>query len=201
VLSDIGADAIKTGMLGSASVIEAVSDELKERGGGIPLVVDPVMVAKGGAALIEDPAIEALRKKLLPLAFLLTPNIPEAERLTGIAPLNDDDALQAAEKLAALGVKHVLFKGGHAEGAHVRDRLIDCATGALTAFESARIETRHTHGTGCTLATAIACGLGAGKPLQSAVAEAHAFVHEAIRTAPGFGHGHGPLNHLSARKP
>lgn len=192
-LTDIGADAIKTGMLGSAGMVTMVADTLAEYAPGIPLVVDPVMVAKGGARLLDRDAVDALTTRLLPMAALVTPNLPETEALTGIAPVDDASVRNAAMAFQAMGCRRVLFKGGHAEDATVRDVL--WADGAVTAFEAPRQDTRHTHGTGCTLATAIACGLAQGRDLPDAVGRAHAYVQNAIRTAPGLGSGHGPLNH------
>ena len=193
-LGDIGADAIKTGMLGDAVMVETVADALKDH--AAPIVVDPVMVAKGGAKLLADAAVAAIRTRLLPLATLVTPNLPECEALIGFAPVTDADARRAAAAFRALGVRHVLFKGGHAPGAVVRDILVDGETEKLMALEAPRQETRHTHGTGCTLASAIASGLAQGLPLADAVRRAHAYVQAAIRTAPGLGKGHGPLNHF-----
>ena len=194
VLEDIGADAIKTGMLHSAAVIEAVAEVLRAEGAGIPVVVDPVMVAKGGAALLEDEAVATLKSTLLPLAALLTPNIPEAEALTG-RTIADDRAMQAAgEALMAAGARAVLVKGGHLEGALVRDLLI--TPDGTRVFENPRIDTVHTHGTGCTLASAIAAGLAQGLPISGAVGRAEAYLHEAIRRAPGYGGGHGPVAHM-----
>lgn len=194
VLGDIGADAIKTGMLHSAAVIEAVAEVLRAEGAGIPVVVDPVMVAKGGAALLEDEAAATLKSALLPLAALLTPNIPEAEALTGVT-IGDERAMQAAgDALMAAGARAVLVKGGHMEGAVVRDLLV--AADGTRVFENPRIDTVHTHGTGCTLASAIAAGLAQGLPVADAVGRAEAYLHEAIRQAPGLGGGHGPVAHM-----
>jgi len=192
-LSDIGADAIKTGMLGNAEMVEMVAATLAEHAPDIPLVVDPVMVAKGGSSLLDASAITALKKKLLPLATLVTPNLPEAEALTGIYPGSEHRIRNAAMVFKMTGVNSVLFKGGHGEGAIVRDVL--WSGDDLVPFEAPRIDTRHTHGTGCTLATAIACGLAEGRALPEAVERAIAYVQNAIRTAPGIGVGHGPLNH------
>lgn len=192
-LSDIGADAIKTGMLGSAEMVEMVAQTLIEHAPGIPLVVDPVMVAKGGSKLLDDAAVESLKKRLLSLATLITPNLPEAEVLTGIYPESEHRIRNAAMVFKMLGVECVLFKGGHGEGATVRDML--WSAGEYVLFEVSRQDTRHTHGTGCTLATAIACGLAQERTLLDAVGRAHLFLQNAIRTAPGLGRGHGPLNH------
>ncbi len=192
-LSDIGADAVKTGMLGSAEMAGTVAAALERHAPAIPLVVDPVMVAKGGARLIDEDAVAALKTRLLPLAALVTPNLPEAEALTGILPVDDNRVRDAARAFAAMGARNVLFKGGHGDGEIVRDVL--WAGGDFIVFEATRQHTSHTHGTGCTLATAIAGGLAQGLPLSEAVRRAHAYVQDAIRTAPRLGHGHGPLNH------
>lgn len=192
VLDDIGADAIKTGMLGEAGTVEAVAAIL-EGAPDVAAVIDPVMVAKGGAALIGDRAVEVLKRRLVPRAALLTPNAPEAEVLTGIAVASLEDQRRAAEALLKAGAKAVLMKGGHLPGARVIDLLVTPA--GETAFEAERIATRHTHGTGCTLASACAAGLAQGMPLEAAVARAWAYVQEAIARAPGFGRGDGPLDH------
>lgn len=199
VLSDIGADCLKTGMLHSSAVIETVTETIHGHGAGVPLVVDPVMVAKGGHALLQDEAVESLKQLLLPRATLLTPNIPEAELLSGLRITDTDSQYEAALALLALGPQAVLLKGGHLDGPFVRDLLLEAAPDGGTPREfllqSTRLETRHTHGTGCTLASAIAAGLAQGLALQAAVERAHAYVHQAIARAPGLGQGHGPLNH------
>lgn len=192
-LSDIGADAIKTGMLGSAEMVRVVAETLVEHAPGIPLVVDPVMVAKGGSPLLDDEAVDVIKKLLLPLAALVTPNLPEAQVLTGVLPSSDHRVRNAAMAFKLMGVENVLFKGGHGDGAVVRDTL--WTGGEFLDFDAPRQDTPHTHGTGCTLATAIACGLAQGRTLTDAVARAHAYVQNAIATAPGLGGGHGPLNH------
>lgn len=191
VLSDIGADAIKTGMLGDAATVELVAQLLDEA--RVPAVVDPVMVAKGGASLLAQAAVAAVRELLIPRAALLTPNAPEAEALTGLTVMSADDLRRAGEALLAMGAKAVLMKGGHVPGGRLTDILMTPA--GETVFESERIETRHTHGTGCTLASACAAGLAQGLPLTDAVARGWAYVQEAIARAPGFGQGHGPLDH------
>jgi hydroxymethylpyrimidine/phosphomethylpyrimidine kinase len=191
VLSDIGADAIKTGMLGNAQTVDLVAELLDEA--GAPAVIDPVMVAKGGASLLAEAAVAAVRERLVPRAALLTPNAPEAEALTGLTVATPDDQRRAGEALLALGARAVLMKGGHVTGARVVDVLMTPA--GETLFESERIETRHTHGTGCTLASACAAGLAQGLPLTEAVARGWAYVQEAIARAPGLGQGHGPLDH------
>jgi hydroxymethylpyrimidine/phosphomethylpyrimidine kinase len=191
VLGDIGADAVKTGMLGDAATIEAVCDALA--GCVAPLVVDPVMVAKGGARLLSSGAVAVLIARLLPLAAVVTPNLPEAEALTGL-PIDDLAGMQrATEALLRMGAPAVLLKGGHLRGNTLTDLL---ATGAETeAFAAPRIASRHTHGTGCTLASAVATGLAQGMTLRDAVLRARAYVRAAIAGAPGYGGGHGPLNH------
>ena len=191
-LADPGADAIKTGMLGDAAVIEAVADALA--GTSLPLVIDPVMAAKGGSELLARSAIDTLKVRLLPLATLLTPNLPEAELLAGITIGDEASMRHAVELLLTLGVPAVLLKGGHARGDIVLD-LLATETGVVE-FRRPRIATRHTHGTGCTLATAIACGLAAGLSLPDAVTRARDYLQAAIAAAPGLGAGHGPLGHL-----
>jgi hydroxymethylpyrimidine/phosphomethylpyrimidine kinase len=193
VLTDIGADALKTGMLHSAEVIDTAVASFRKHASGVPLVVDPVMVAKGGHRLLLTEAETALRDRLLPMAALLTPNLPEAEVLVGFPVRVEADMKRAAEKLVALGAGAVLMKGGHLEGDRVVDLLVH--DGTVDRFEDARIRSRSTHGTGCTLASAIAAGLAQKMGLRDAVARARAYVREAIATAPGYGTGHGPLNH------
>jgi hydroxymethylpyrimidine/phosphomethylpyrimidine kinase len=192
VLDDIGADAIKTGMLGDAATVEAVAEVL-DRAAGVPAVIDPVMLAKGGTALLSAQAVTAFERLLLPRAALLTPNAPEAEALTGFPVQDLDGQRRAGEALMAAGAGAVLVKGGHIPGERVVDVLI--APGGETLLEGPRIDSRHTHGTGCTLASACAAGLAQGMALEDAVARAWAYVAEAIRHAPGLGAGHGPLDH------
>jgi hydroxymethylpyrimidine/phosphomethylpyrimidine kinase len=193
VLDDIGADAVKTGMLHDSGVIETVYTVLEERAAVVPLVLDPVMVAKGGAPLIQMDAIDALKRRLVPRAAVLTPNLPEAEILAG-RPIADLAAMrEAATALLGLGCRAVLLKGGHLAGDTVHDIL---ATGSgLREWQSPRIASRHTHGTGCTLASAIAAGLAQGMTVDAAVERARDYVQRAIASAPGFGRGHGPLDH------
>ena len=193
VLTDIGADALKTGMLHSAEVIGTVAASFTSHAPGVPLVVDPVMIAKGGQRLLLTEAEAALRDVLLPMATLLTPNLPEAEVLVGFPVRVEADMRRAAEKLAILGAKAVLMKGGHLEGDRVVDLLF--CDGEFERFEDARIASRSTHGTGCTLASAIAASLAQKMSLHDAVARARRYVRRAIETAPGYGRGHGPLNH------
>jgi len=193
VLDDIGADAIKTGMLHDAAVIDTVAAVLAERAPLTPLVLDPVMVAKGGAPLIQPEAIDALKTRLLPRATVLTPNLPEAEILCGRKIADVLAMRKAARSLLALGCGAVLLKGGHLAGDIVHDVLATRA--GFEEWTSPRIDTRHTHGTGCTLASAIAAGLAQGMEVVAAVARARDYVQRAIASAPRLGHGHGPLDH------
>lgn len=199
VLDDIGADAVKTGMLHDAAVIETVAAVLEERAAAVPLVVDPVMAAKGGARLIEPDAVETLKRRLIARATVLTPNLPEAEILCGAA-IGDVAAMQrAGEVLLKLGCGAVLVKGGHLAGDTVTDVL--ATRSGFRLWESPRIDTRHTHGTGCTLASAIAAGLAQGLDTETAVDRARTYVQRAIATAPGLGRGHGPLDHAHPLRP
>jgi hydroxymethylpyrimidine/phosphomethylpyrimidine kinase len=196
VLEDIGADCIKTGMLYDAAVIDVVVEVIRLRADGMLLVVDPVVAASDGTRLLDAAAVDTLKRQLIPRATMLTPNLPEAEILTGMR-LNDvGDMQSAAEALVTLGSRYVLVKGGHMSGAIVRDVFL--GDGQMTVIESPRIETRHTHGTGCTLASGIAVGLAQGMAPLPAVRRARSYLTEAIRSAPGFGSGHGPLNHTHA---
>jgi hydroxymethylpyrimidine/phosphomethylpyrimidine kinase len=196
VLGDIGADCIKTGMLHSAEVIQAVVAALPA---DVPLIADPVMVAKGGAPLLQPDAVETLKALLVPRAALLTPNLPEAEVLCGFEIKTDMDRMRAADKILQMGAGALLLKGGHATGAfgsmseEIEDWLF--TNDDFCTFKSARIFSKNTHGTGCTLASAIACGIAQGLGLKEAVARARDYVRKAIETAPQFGEGHGPLNH------
>lgn len=191
VLDDIGADAVKVGMLGDAPTARAVADVLE--GVRAPRVIDPVMIAKGGARLLDSDALEVMRGRLVPLADLLTPNAPEAEALTGLKVADPDGQRAAGRRLMDLGARAVLMKGGHVGTGEVTDILM--STSGEVVLTSPRIATRNTHGTGCTLASAIAAGLAQGLPLEIAVRRASAYVAEAIRRAPGFGAGSGPLDH------
>jgi hydroxymethylpyrimidine/phosphomethylpyrimidine kinase len=200
VLKDLGADCIKLGMLHRADIIDAVCDGLDKFAPNVPVVVDPVMVAKGGARLLEPSAQDALVRRIVPRAHVLTPNLPEAEALTGKSAPEAARAQELAEALLALGCHAALVKGGHRDDEEVMDLLLEKGKNPV-CFISKRIETRHTHGTGCTLASAIAVGIAQGLPLDQAVGRARAYVLEAIRTAPGYGSGHGPLNHTHTVKP
>jgi len=193
MLDDIGADCIKTGMLHDSAITNAIADLLERKAAHLPLVVDPVMVATGGRRLLDTAAVATLKRRLIVMAALLTPNLPEAEVLIGHQVRSREAMMEAAYMLPTIGCKAVLLKGGHLEGPTVVD-ILATAEGA-EVFESPRIDTRHTHGTGCTLASAIATGLAQGLSMRDAVVRARAYVQAAIRTAPGFGRGQGPLNH------
>lgn len=194
VLADIGADAIKTGMLHSADVIEVVVRVLEKRAPSIPLVVDPVMIAKGGTSLLDDTALFALRRRLVPRAALVTPNAPEAAALAQRKVETEADMSAAADAILNLGASAVLIKGAHLPGDELLD-LLRTADGEQLEFRQSRIDTPHTHGTGCTLASAIASGIAEGLTLRDSVNRAEAYVRKAILQAPGFGQGHGPLDH------
>lgn len=192
VLDDIGADAIKTGMLGEAAAIEAIARALGDHP-ALPLVLDPVMLAKGGATLAGTAAVAAMKRSLIPMAALITPNVPEAEVLAGTRIPDLATMQDVAVSLLTLGASAVLLKGGHLPGGTVVDVL--ATQEGVEAFSAPRIDSKHTHGTGCTLASAIAAGLAQGMGLRGAVVRARAYVRAAIAAAPGFGAGHGPLDH------
>lgn len=193
VLSDVPPAAAKTGALGSPAVVEAVAARMASF--DCPLVVDPVMISKHGLALIAEEARAALIAKLLPAAFLVTPNLFEAESLTGIPATSVESMEQAARALQTMGARNVLIKGGHLDGP-ATDLLVE-STGRVHHFTATRIDTPNTHGTGCTYSAAITACLAKGIPLPVAVARAKQYIHEAIRTNPSLGHGHGPLNHFA----
>ena len=193
VLSDLGADCIKTGMLHNAKVIEAVSEAIEKDGGKKYLVVDPVMVAKGGQELLELSALQALKSYMIVRADLLTPNIPEAELLTGLEISDLDTMRRAANAILEMGSKAVLLKGGHLKDETLTDILV--TKDAEKIYSGPRLLTKHTHGTGCSMASAVATGIAQGNTLEMAVQRARNYVFTAIKTAPQFGKGHGPLNH------
>jgi hydroxymethylpyrimidine/phosphomethylpyrimidine kinase len=193
VLEDMPPDAAKTGALGSAEMVDAVARAAA--GFGFPLVVDPVMVSKHGLPLLPEAAVHAIREHLLRRAALVTPNIPEAEALTGIAIRTLDDMRLAARRICAMGARAALIKGGHARGEDSTDILFDGAE--WHDFPAPRVATRHTHGTGCTFSAAIAAGLARGLALAEAVERAKRFIQEAILTNPGLGRGAGPVNHFA----
>ena len=194
-LDDISADAIKLGMLHSAELIGVVAEVLRDYP-EIPIVADPVMVAKGGAALLQSAAVGALSAEVLPLAAIITPNTEEAGVLLGAPVETDEQAFEAATALSERFNTAVLLKGGHLSGAGVCNLLLQPGHGP-ERYVSPRLDTQHTHGTGCTLASAISAGVAQGLQLSQAVAHACQFVHAAIANAPGFGQGHGPIDHLN----
>lgn len=193
VLDDIGADAIKIGMIGEVAAAKAIGDVLRSHAAGVPIVLDPVLIATSGDALAGAGVAGVILKDLAPLASLITPNADEAAALTGLSIKSPDDLVRAGEALLKAGAKAALVKGGHLKGAEIIDALV--TRNGAAAFANVRIETKSTHGTGCTLASAIATGIAQGLELESAVERAIAYVREAILTAPGFGGGAGPLNH------
>lgn len=189
---DLGTDALKTGMLFSSEIIEAVSERIRYFNWK-NLVIDPVMVAKGGAKLLKDDAIHALKEKLIPNAAVITPNIPEAEIIVDAKIETIDDRKKAAKAIIDMGAKSVVMKGGHEEGRDVIDLFYDGEV--FTELVSPRIETRHTHGTGCTFSAAITAELAKGKEIREAVLTGKEFIRAAIETELGIGKGHGPTNH------
>ena len=191
VMSDIGADAIKIGMIGDVETATIIEAALKKY--SVPVILDPVLIATSGHALASDGVAAFIRDKLAPLAALITPNTDEAFALTGVAIANRDGLIAAGEALVALGAGAALVKGGHVPGETVEDALVT-PDGART-YSNPRIDTTSTHGTGCTLASAVATGLAQGMALPAAVKRAIDYVHKAIAAAPGYGAGHGPLNH------
>ena len=192
-LEDLGADAVKTGMMADAPIIEAAADALDAQASGVPWVIDPVMVSTARDRLLDEDAVSALKDRLVSRAALTTPNTTEAGMLTGLSVDNADTMAAAGRAILETGAGAALITGGHLEGEIVCDVLV--TNDGSEYFESPRIESTNTHGTGCTLASAIATGLAQGMGLRDAIIRARAYVHEAIRTAPGFGSGHGPLNH------
>ncbi len=191
IVSDIGVDMAKTGMLASSEVMKTIAAAISEY--GIPLIADPVMVAKGGAALLEKEAIATLISDIVPLSHLITPNLPEAELLTSAKITSIADQEKAGQRLLTMGARAALIKGGHGEGEEIVDILVT-PSGTLH-FPTERIDTRHTHGTGCTLSAAIATCLAQENDLPKAIAKAKKYLHKAITLAPKIGKGHGPLNH------
>jgi hydroxymethylpyrimidine/phosphomethylpyrimidine kinase len=196
-LTDIGADAIKIGMLGNAATVKAVATALKKHAKKIPVVLDPVMISTSGHTLLAPNAVSAMVKELFPLATLVTPNIPEAKALAHLRSSKRNDAEAAARKLIEMGAGAALIKGGHATKSTIDDVMV--WNGGVEVYAFPRIKTKHTHGTGCTLSTAIACGLADGMSLPLATGKAREFVQAAIETAPGLGRGNGPLNHMPVR--
>lgn len=194
VLVDIGADAIKTGMLSNTEIIKKTASTLKKH--NIKnFVLDPVMVAKGGEHLLEEQAVSALKRNLIPLSTIITPNIPEAEVLSRLEIKSENDMIEAARKIISeTGAKAILVKGGHLDSEAITDILVTLES--IKKWQNKRIKTKNTHGTGCTLASAIATGLAQNMKMDEAIDRARKYVLKAIKTAPGYGKGYGPLNHL-----
>lgn len=199
VLFDVGADSIKTGMLHNAEVMSVIADVIDDTGFEGEVVVDPVMVASSGAKLIDDDALDTMRTILLPKATVVTPNMPEASLLVGRPVETFEDMTSAAKALIDMGASAAIVKGGHMAGDMLSDFVLTDTGESLTVTRK-KIDTRSTHGTGCSLASAIATGLAQGKRLDKAFEAAHKFVREAIRLAPGFGAGHGPLGHARVQR-
>ncbi|MCF3945647.1 bifunctional hydroxymethylpyrimidine kinase/phosphomethylpyrimidine kinase [Acidiphilium iwatense] len=195
VAADLGIDAVKTGMLGSAAMVAAVAGILAEIAPDTPIVIDPVIAATSGAALLAADARAVLLDRLMPMAALITPNRDEAAILSGHAVETPDDAVAAGRILCGRGARAVLVKGGHFAGDEAVDFLV--SGDEVTEFRQPRIVSRHTHGTGCTLASAIALGLGAGLGLREATGQARDFLQKVLLAAPGFGAGQGPLGHAA----
>jgi hydroxymethylpyrimidine/phosphomethylpyrimidine kinase len=193
VLDDIGANAVKTGMLANVEIVETVAAKLRERAVET-LVVDPVMAAKGGHKLLEGRAVAALIRELLPMALVVTPNRPEAEILTGREIRSWDDARAAAAQIVGMGARSVVIKGGHFDEHAATDLFYDGET--YHEFTSVRVDTRNTHGTGCTFASAIAAGLAKGFSTRDSIAQAKSYVTLAIQHSYDIGHGHGPVHHF-----
>jgi hydroxymethylpyrimidine/phosphomethylpyrimidine kinase len=194
VLEDIGADAVKTGMLSSVPIIEAVADRMKHWN-VTNLVVDPVMVAKGGDKLLRDDAVSALKQYLFPLALVVTPNLPEAEVLVGHPIKTWDDMREAAFEIRSWGVPNVVIKGGHREEDHQATDLLYDGTN-YREYSTNRVPTKNSHGTGCTFASALAATLAKGDNVQNSVAAAKAFVTKAPQESYNIGHGQGPVHHF-----
>ncbi len=193
-VSDIGVDAVKIGMLGSADIVRCVARALA--GVDAPIVLDPVLVATSGDMLGDDATLDAMRDEMFVLSSVITPNLPELSRIAGLPASSPDTIDEIARDIWARAGCAVLVKGGHGKGDRVTDYLIR-PPDATVAYEAARLDTTNTHGTGCTLAAALAHELGAGANLQDAITVARAFVRAAISNAPGFGQGHGPLGHAT----
>lgn len=196
VAADIGVDAVKIGMVGSAETVNGIADELASGAYGNSIVFDPVMIATSGSVLSDDRAVAAM-DRLARLSAIVTPNLPELAVLTAAPVDTPEQALAAGVSYAGRTGAHVLLKGGHAEGPLVVDRLVG-PDGEIARWENARIATRHTHGTGCTLASALAAGLAQGMALADATARAIAFVRASLEAAPGLGQGHGPMGQQHA---
>ncbi|MEM8539853.1 MAG: bifunctional hydroxymethylpyrimidine kinase/phosphomethylpyrimidine kinase [Pseudomonadota bacterium] len=199
VLSDIDVDAIKLGMLFSAPIIEGTAECLKSFKG--PIIADPVMIAKSGDKLLQDEAVDAMIQNILPIADLLTPNLPEAARLLGVdEAVSLDDMIAQGQQLLTMGPNAVLMKGGHSASDVCTDVLVD-ASGVVAALEAPRVNTTNTHGTGCTYSAAIAAHMAQGDGLKQALTAAHNYLQAAIKAANNIhiGHGHGPVHHFQGQ--
>lgn len=195
ILEDFDVKAIKTGMLFSSTIIREVSNRLKDT--KIPLIIDPVMIAKGGATLLQSDAIDAMVEDLFPIASIITPNIPEAEAISGISITNEEDLNKVAEKLLSFGPKVVIIKGGHlSEEKDAIDRVY-FQDGRTETFTAKRLPTKDTHGTGCTFSAAITAFIARGFSIEDAISEAKKYIHAAISHGLNLGHGHGPTNHFA----
>ncbi|MEK5269361.1 bifunctional hydroxymethylpyrimidine kinase/phosphomethylpyrimidine kinase [Aeribacillus sp. FSL K6-8394] len=198
IAEDLSPDAVKTGMLFNQEIIQTVSNKVQKHGWE-KIVVDPVMIAKGGHPLLEESAINALINDLIPLSFIVTPNIPEAEAITGIEIKSFDDRKEAAKKICQMGAKHVIIKGGHQpSGSEIIDLLFDGHD--FYEFKGNYVNTKHTHGTGCTFSAALTAELAKGKDVIEAVKTAKEFIHLAVENALGIGGGHGPTNHWAYKR-
>ncbi|KOS00251.1 bifunctional hydroxymethylpyrimidine kinase/phosphomethylpyrimidine kinase [Paenibacillus polymyxa] len=198
---DLGVDALKTGMLFNAGIIRLVSEQIRKFGWK-KVVVDPVMIAKGGAELLQLEAVQALKDDLLPLALVVTPNIPEAEALTGISIHTMEDRREAARHIISMGPKFVVIKGGHADESENSGQIVDLLFDgtAFTELSGKRVRTVHTHGTGCTFSAAITAELGKGMSVPEAISNGKAFIQAAIENTLSLGQGHGPTNHWAYRR-
>ncbi|EOT48648.1 phosphomethylpyrimidine kinase [Enterococcus sp. AZ150] len=197
IQADFPIQAYKTGMLFDATIIKQVAKQLDTQ--NMPIVVDPVMIAKGGASLLQLEAIEALKTNLLPIATICTPNLPEAEIISGIEITDDQSLQQAAKKILELGVQTVIMKGGHATGTQASDTVFSVNESPYR-LSTPRYETKHTHGTGCTFSAAITAHLAQGMSVKPAIIEAKKFIDRAIFDSLNLGHGHGPTNHFAYKK-
>lgn len=195
ILDDFDVSAIKTGMLFSSDIIRAVSERLQQE--KTPLIIDPVMIAKGGATLLKTEAMDAMITHLLPLATILTPNIPEAEQLTNTKITTIDDVHQAAALLLQMGPEMIIMKGGHIAEDHAATDRLYFKDGRVLTYSSQRIATKDTHGTGCTFSAAITAGIAYGLNVDEAIKQAKDFIFHAISDGLGIGHGHGPTNHFA----
>ena len=194
MLSDIGADAIKIGMLANKNIVEVVVNTLKAKAKKIPIIVDTVMLAKGGAKLLDKQGIEVLKEQLIPIAKIVTPNAPEAAEICNIKVESLDDMILAGRKIVTMGAQYALIKGGHIGGDIIKDVLVSKKN--IQIFDHDRIETTSTHGTGCTLYAAIATGVAQNLSVTKAVTRGRDYVYNCIQEAIKIGKGHGPLNHI-----